>query len=1412
MLHMKFNIKLTIILFFAAIALGVGVHTLHRYQVQRRASGLLARAARAEADGQIAQAQDYYTRYLVLRPDDVEALARYAELLDRSNDTPAGRAQAFRVYRKAVQLAGERSDLRRRMIDLGVRSDDYSEIRAHVEVLLRQTPKDSELLYLLGRCEESAGRSREAAEAYEKARKIDPSRIEVYTRLAELLRRQLHSPEKADAVMDAQQERDGVVVKNPTAAAAYLARARYRQRYATTGVDPATDVARALALAPDDADALLAAAATAREKGDIEVARGHLGKAIKKHPNNLTIYEAMAGLELKDGRASEASDWLRKGFEMESLAHPGARAGIGWLLADTLITLNRFADADKVLEKLRGMNVRPELLGYLEARELVSQGKWGRGATALQTLAPKLTSQPELKDLAKRALCLLGRCYERLENTDQRLSAYQKAVSIELDTDNLWAEARLGVAASLVDLNRLGEALEQYRIVQAKQPDVGLLVARVQIAQNLRLTAAERRWNEVERTLGALEKLSKEGNRAEVARKVAVLRAEVLVAREQIGPARQLLEAAVQQFPKDVDLRVALANLATREGKPERALATLDDARGQLGDRVELRIARIAGWVAQGGEKATDALEAIEHEADSLPTDDRSRLWRDLADGYTRLGQPVRAADLWRRLAAERPDDLSVRLRLFDHAVTANDEVAAGEVLKEIQRIEGEGGPLGHYAKAMLLIRRAQREPKDRNAMASTARSELERTVAQRPSWSRAVLALGDAEALLGDSEAALQSYEKAILQMGERDPAVVARVLQTLSRRGRLSEAAQIVQKLREERLPLSGDLQKLVATVSHQNGDPARALELAKSVVSADSKNPEELIWLGQIQWAAGQPAEATLRRAVALANDSPKAWLALVLYLAGTGQTTSAEEAIRKAEQALPREQSTLVLAQCYEAIGRQKDAESLYQKARDAQPDDIPTLRAVVLFQLRAGRTAEAESTLQRIIELGGTSADAAWARRSLASVMAAGGDYLRSTKGLALLGPSSEADSRTASPDDVRTKARILAARPNRPSRREAIALIEGLTQRGVAEPQDLLLLASLYEADGNWPKARDHFLGLVTAARAYPEALAQFIRALLRHDGAVEAAVYLAKLEPLVPGKAALAELKARVLIAKGNADEAVALLKSFAQEDTGRLLPAAMLLEELKQTSPAEALYREYVERFQASRPAAVLTLAAFLGRQGRTKEALDLAEASWEKCPAEAISQTCVRILYGNKGDAALDERVARRLEETARARPDSVSIQFDLANVRILQGRYADAEAIFQSIYDRDNTVSAPLNNLAWLLALRGGAGADRALTLIGQAVKRSGETPNLLDTRALAHIAKGQADTAIAELEDAIAVTPTAMEYLHLARAYQMKGRTEDATHAAEKAKGMGLTVGALHPLEREQYGPLLSRLK
>lgn len=1435
----RLNIKLLIGLVVIAGLLGGAVHLVHGVQEKRNIGALLKRADLAERKSDLGEAEKYLSRYLTFRPDDGEALARYGLTLDKLSPGGNVQAKALMVLERALVRVPDRDDVRRRAAELGLELGRAKEASEQVVTLLLKpglkrvpspedrrrleaqlldfsrrkledgppaalkqllTRPDPALEELLGRCFEEQGRTsrrdeaeayyRKAAACYRLALAEAPDRIEAYGRLSSLLRERMGDPAQADRIMDAIELKDGLVARNPKSFQAYLLRARYRNKNKLAGA--ADDVARARQLAPHDFEVLLANAESARLAGNLDSARTLLQEGESTNPKDVRIYQTRVAVETQAGRTVEATAALRRGLK----ALPD-QVDLLWSLTDLLIQAGKLDEAAVEIKKLRQ---KPDILtapvDYLDGCLLIAQGRWPEAIRILEKSRALMVGSPALNGLTKQADLLLAQGYDWLGLPEQRLAVSRRALAL----DPQWVPARLAQAAALLALGRSEAAIDAYRSLVPQSPSVRPILARLLLAQNMRLPAEQRRdparWKEIETLLNQAEQAAPESI------EVPLLRAEILANRGQFDEARGRAEAVRKAHPDRVEPWVFLSQLAEGEAKSEVALSLIKDAENRLGDRVELRIARASYWGRRGGEEARQNLGELTRSLESAPPKDRSRLEESLANAYTLLGDLQEAERIWADAAKRRPDDRQVATLLLGLALRRGDDQSIARASSQLRRIEGEDGVLWRYADAARIVLRAKSV---NEALLGQARDLLTEVSRRRPEWALVSLLEGEIAEKEGKPERAIESYLKAI-RAGERPPQVVRRVVQLLNQRGRNLEADRLIEDLLEKAPPV-GLLGQLAAEKSLRNRDQGQALELARQAIAPDSKDYRDLLWLAQILWAAKKPAEAEaeLRRAVAMAGGEPEVWMALVQFLAGTDQKLAAEQTIEEARQKLPPDQVTLTLARCFDRIGDRVEAEEQYLAALKDHPNDTAVMLAVANFYLGTQRPEQAQILLRKALDpkFKAPTGVVASARRSLALSLASG-DSQSFLEATSLLDKNIAEEGGLI--EDQRFKALLLASRPGH--RREAIAKYEELAKRSTPSPIEKYQLAQLYAAGRDWSKARDLLLSLVSADADNPDYLYSLARVLLSRGDLDQARPWVAKLEQLAPKGLQALELKARLLHKDGKRSEAVAALEARTLSDQNEVLAVASLLEELGETAAAERLTRKFVE--QSKDPKAVLVLALFLGRHGRAPEALDLCESAWKTCPPLLVSNSALRIVHSAKVDGEQSRRVMAWVEDALRKTPDEVQLMFDLANLKILQGQYPDAEALMRRIIALKPGTGGPMNNLAWLLAARGEK-AEEALDLINRAITLDGPNPEALDTRGLVYLAMGKPDAALKDLTEAVAVDPSPLLIFHLARAQLRSAGRDAARETLRKAQAAGLDENAVDPLEREAYRQLLAAL-
>jgi tetratricopeptide (TPR) repeat protein len=1095
------------------------------------------------------------------------------------------------------------------------------------------------------------------------------------------------------------------------------------------------------------------------------------------------LFRGLTTLETRAGRLKEAEATARRGRELLPESAPLLIA-----LADVHIRQAKFDDAGRELDELDRFGYSPAAVRYQRGRILAGKGEWLAAARTLE----EALKQPKLSnEFVVSASLLLGGCYEQLGELDRRYAAYRKAATADRRTLQ-WITANDRLAATLLEMGQEAEAMLVYEKLATRTSGANVPLGRLLLAQTLRKPAARRNWARAKQVIEATPDVAD----------AAVLRAELTAARGDAPAARDALSAAVKKYPDSVAPVLALASLEFRDKHTNRARELIETARGKFGATAAIRLAEAYMVAAAPAPDTAAKLEKLADGAEKLPRPDARRLLRRLADLAAATGSADLANKLHARLTSVVPDDLGGYLSRLDDALRRDDEAAAQAMLDRVQAIDGATGTNAQAARAVFLIWKAQRG--DRSQL-QEAEDLLAAVRKQRPWWPRAALGQALVADLKGDHAAAATRYREAV-DAGETRPEVVRRLLEIYAERQQYRDAEEILKRLPDSAGGTPAD-ELLAAELSVRAGNTARAVQLAAKAISDTETDPRKLLWLAQVRRLANSPAaqiEKPIRRAVAVAADQPAPRVALVQFLVSADRKKEAEEAAREAERKLGAGHAA-ALAQCYEAVGQTDRAKQFYEAALKGPTPDVPTLRAAANFYLRANDPEKTEQICRQILQQQQLSpADRQEAIRYLSVLSTARQDYQTSRRELEALGildhglPPRLNGQETI--EQLRTRATALAIQPDARLRREAIAALETIELRRPLAADDQFLLARLLVSVGDWPKARGRLAQLARSNSDNLVYLAYYGLGLLRFDGDLrEARRCVELLEKAQPDATRTIEVKARLLEAEGKPDAAAAALQAFAGKDAARQEFAAALLERLGLANRAEPYYRKLAD--DPARPTGKLRLASYLGRQGKTAEALAALPAPSEKVPPITLAALGTEILYHTDRVKPAEVRQVEQWIQAAGKKGNESALAGMLAVVRMAEGKNAEAIRLYQDSLRRGGKDPVAMNNLGYLLALHERR-FDEALLWVHKAVEAAGPRPLYIDTEAVILTAKGETERAIELLTDATKESSDPGTLFHLAQAHQAAGNRTAAVAAMRQAKRLKIRAIDVPPPERK----------
>jgi tetratricopeptide (TPR) repeat protein len=1449
----RVNLKVLVILVTTAVVGFVGIYALRRFQVVRNA-GNLARLAKIRLDeGKPAEAMELYGRYIGLRPEDHAAYAEYATLLlGRAEAPDATRndlARAYNALEAAVRRNPENDTLRRRLAEYQLRLGRAVDAREHLLVLRERlergeiTPASTatnrpdsdrepasdaagtaldakQVDVLIARSYLGAGDFAEAASLTAKmvgfdlaARRFNPDQAttdastDAYIILAAILDERLNDDAAAAAVVDKLVERRGEDIQ------AWLARSSWHRDHGDIDAAEA-DIARAIDLAPENPNCLFAGYELALARKDFDAAASLAGKARDLYPGDERVYRGLAAVALQRGDLKAAEQVLLDGIDVLP-----NKASLLLMLADTRLQLNQLDDVGQTVERIKELYGQTSpAVAFLEGRLLIAQGRWNDAKIKLESVRPLVIESPEL---VRQVDLYLGQCHAQLDEFDAQLDVNRRVLS----EDPKSLAARAGTAAALAAAGKPDEALEQFEAIAAEVPadrlpgvpQVWYPLLKLRIQHQASKPAAERDWSSVDSLVEILQEAPEV-----TAAQLALLRADILMRKGEAGAARDLLDDMARRDGSP-QVWAALATLVLRTAGAEDARRVIEGIPAEVAATAPVLTVR-AQVAARLDAPSEPLLATIEKEAAALPDADACGVLATLASIHLDGGNAVEAERIWRDVAKRRPDDVRPREAVLDLLLAQGDVDKARAAAQDIASIAGRTNARSRVANARVLIadiRTALRKrqsiedqaPKLSTAETATlndARNLLIEAENDRPNWSQIQTLFAEIDLLKGDVPAAIDRLKKA--NDLASNPGTVRQLVALLYSQNRLEEAQKALGTLGTEG---ADGFERLTAEMEVRAGKFDEAVTLAERSVRGTSSNADDLLWLGQLLDRSGKTERAAdaLTRATEVAPKRPDVWLALFSHQVVNGRKQAAARTLDRAVELMDDPQRQLTRAQGYEMLGLSDDAEKAFREAVASAPDDPDVNRGFATFLVRTGRLGPARETLQKIIdsrvESTGARSTKAWARRTLAEVIADRGGFKETERAMELLRQNADAAGEPSAEDMV-LQIKLLTNRPEPVSWRRAIQAFEELRRKQPLSMGQRITLAQLYERVGRWNDGRAELTSVVAAPSAPPAYIAMLIEKMIDHGEASSAKPWLARLQKVSPDSAITLALEARLAIAendrKAAAEAARKLMPGAGVSGTepGQLSAIARLMEQLGFPKAADKVLAQYAE----AAPEGVVARADFLGRLKRTDEALELLESRWDDVPLERLLSSGVQAARLHDDPAATAARIDPWFVKAKRVDPGSIMVLLLEAESRTLQNRPDEAEKIYRDLLartDLDAVQKAIVsNNLAFHLARPDSV--TEAKSLIQAAIDELGPLPDLLDTRGMIHLAAGETKAAVADLEEAV-LLPTDAKFLHLAWAQFRDGDKVGAKESLEAGRRKGLAMSRLSGDDRKKLAEL-----
>jgi cellulose synthase operon protein C len=1363
-----------------------GLFVLHEIQSDRIPNALNWQAEKAIESGRIDKAISYIQRYLEFRPNDSESVMRLAKLIESKEHGGNERNRLLFLYERVLRETPGHEDARRKLIDICLKLNRFSDALLHSQPLLEQTPDDPLLLSQVAEAQLGLSQFPEAAVTLEQAIQKRPDYLRSYGQLATLYLEELNRPSDLKSLLHQ------MVLNNPVNAEAYLIRARMLKNQATRA-ETSQDLNRVLEFSPQNAEAMLLRAEIEQGNGDLNRARKSLTDGLTAHPNEARFYRALAWLEASSGNSNTALATLEAGIQKL----PGI-AELITPLADLYLEQGKPARAEELLAELKGQEKSSNQALYIHARLLLHKQKWGEAAVELEKLR---TEAVDLPALTVQLNMLLATCQEKLGQREEQFESLQRALAV----DPASLPARIARGNLFWTVGKLDEGIRDLAVA-FKSPNCGVGTAgtygRLLIAQAKSGRESISRWQTVD---GFISEFAK---RFPQAIEPVLLQAEVLTAKKQLGEAIELVRSETKKRPNQPLIWTVLAQLTERKAGYRKALEVLDEANLAAGDSAALRLARIRHAASDPILLKAILKEPAEKQCASLPDQDRISYLNGLADWYAGIGKNDQLLLILKQLVKKQNRDLPLIRMALSVAYQTNDAATIQDFEEMLRRLEGNDTWTIKALQYQHALQKNTFKSEELNTWRDQVRGWL-KTSSERADFHALLAAI---EEKRGDRIAAIKSIDIAV-QLDRSN-------LMYLKDRTRLAAQAETNSGFESYTKQLAVD----------PRIDANRLVQIVQ-LAFTDEKDPKQIVKLNAIR---------------PFVEDVPSATISLVRFLASKGEEVDARQwlvnAIQKTNhpdlyaanlsllvQSKDQSGITLALKEAREKLTPNDYYQVVVSRMAEIQTvisswqPEVKTLADRKLYletifnqMVLRGQFIEAKQFLEQIAANGkGSDDEKRWLNRSQTILAVMRGNHQAEPSRLIQVSAFSEEQT---TPADMRAKLSVLMI-----SVRQLTGVDRKRVLENASELADKLVLTKDVTLSDRIQSARLHqILGK-------DDTFEQDLNALLREQPnhrmilAMAADFWISKkkskaMEEILPrlmqahDESNCLLLASRFLAQNRPPQELLNWLSQLIEEAPNSqegMRNAARILNQLSLDASAKAAQTFQEEALRLWKKLAVespqhqVEVIGTLAMLNRIDEAIEEAELRTSALNPIQRLEAVARILRNAEVTSRQRETLQKIVWTENRKDPESVGVQLMTGEIAMLCNDLATAEKLYRRVLESDPDQVVAKNNLAWVLAPRSEK-ATEALQLIEGAIRQLGVSAELLDTRARIYLSMGNDTLAESDLTDAIQQQNTSLRRFHQSLLYHKQGNQGKAVTAFEQARKLGLTSRMIHPSDLDFF--------